>query len=353
MTWRYYRDWKDDIPLLNNFGDVERLYNATKPIVSRNHTEEDDIRPYGKRSHKHRRIVKVSRDCYVITTCGESLPSAYDMERDRARVLAERYGASLNSRDLAQRMDARIQRALSVPKSHYEKYGCVVWRRHRDGSQTLRLRNSFYPNRNTHLMSLREVLPRFVRLSDRRSRGGHYLTYREKTLFFPLSKKVSPYWQARYANDWSTREDGRYIEFRRDAGMLEWTLTHHCEEFKTAMYVDREAKAPYRESMRKFVDWCVVTHNMLGHSGIIPAYHDIALEDSKAITECTQVDRRRIISDEDHPLRWAFAMHLLVTDNTQTYSPWYTSEMTQPFQVRQRNNLTRMLNKLLGFVKED
>ena len=37
---------------LNNFKAVEAKYNSTKPLVSKNHTLEQDIRPVGERRYK-------------------------------------------------------------------------------------------------------------------------------------------------------------------------------------------------------------------------------------------------------------------------------------------------------------
>ena len=51
---------------LNNFKAVEAKYNSTKPLVSKNHTLEQDIRPVGERRYKWQRIKKLSDDCYAL-----------------------------------------------------------------------------------------------------------------------------------------------------------------------------------------------------------------------------------------------------------------------------------------------
>ena len=50
---------------LDTFSAVETHYNNTKPVVSKHHTKEDDIRPLGRRTRKHERIEKRSDTEYV------------------------------------------------------------------------------------------------------------------------------------------------------------------------------------------------------------------------------------------------------------------------------------------------
>ena len=50
---------------LDTFKSVETHYNNTKPVVSKYHTKEDDIRPLGRRNRKHERIEKRSDTEYV------------------------------------------------------------------------------------------------------------------------------------------------------------------------------------------------------------------------------------------------------------------------------------------------
>ena len=50
---------------LNNFKAVEAKYNSIKPVVSKNHTLDQDIRPIGERRYKWQRIKKLSDNCYA------------------------------------------------------------------------------------------------------------------------------------------------------------------------------------------------------------------------------------------------------------------------------------------------
>ena len=44
---------------------MEAKYNSTKPVISKNHTLEQDIRPIGERRYKWQRIKKLSDTCYA------------------------------------------------------------------------------------------------------------------------------------------------------------------------------------------------------------------------------------------------------------------------------------------------
>jgi hypothetical protein len=51
---------------LSTFDNVESWYERTKPVVSKTHTKEDDIRPLGDRRRKWERIEKINNNCYAI-----------------------------------------------------------------------------------------------------------------------------------------------------------------------------------------------------------------------------------------------------------------------------------------------
>lgn len=60
MAYRWYKQE------LNTFDQVAKRYADVKPIVSKNHSKEDDIRPICVRQRKWERIIKISDDCYIL-----------------------------------------------------------------------------------------------------------------------------------------------------------------------------------------------------------------------------------------------------------------------------------------------
>ena len=51
---------------LNTFNDVAKRYSEIKPLVSKHHTLEDDVRPIADRRRKHLRIERVHSDKYIL-----------------------------------------------------------------------------------------------------------------------------------------------------------------------------------------------------------------------------------------------------------------------------------------------
>jgi hypothetical protein len=60
MGYRYYSHH------LSTFDSVQNWYERTKPVVSKIHKREDDIRPLGNRSRKWERIEKINNNCYAL-----------------------------------------------------------------------------------------------------------------------------------------------------------------------------------------------------------------------------------------------------------------------------------------------
>jgi hypothetical protein len=54
-----------DLPRLNNFNAVASHYAGIKPMISKVHTLEQDVRPLGDRKRKLERVKKFSDDCYA------------------------------------------------------------------------------------------------------------------------------------------------------------------------------------------------------------------------------------------------------------------------------------------------
>ena len=50
---------------MHTFDQVAEKYHSIKPVISKNYTAEQDVRPIGQRRRKWERIKKVSDDCYL------------------------------------------------------------------------------------------------------------------------------------------------------------------------------------------------------------------------------------------------------------------------------------------------
>ena len=102
----------------NSFEYIAELYANTKPLVSKLHTREQDIRPIGDRNRKHERIAKINDNCYILQdgyhTGDDAFPAYYYRNDDVT---------------------------LKPTEAEVLKLAPIVWRKHRDGSQTITIRN--------------------------------------------------------------------------------------------------------------------------------------------------------------------------------------------------------------------
>lgn len=55
---------------INSFDIAARVYENIRPVVSKYHPKEQDVRPLGNRNAKHNRIIKVSDHCYALVDQG-------------------------------------------------------------------------------------------------------------------------------------------------------------------------------------------------------------------------------------------------------------------------------------------
>ena len=59
-------NYRDTSQSIEDFAEMTERYNTTKPVISKNHTREANIRPVGRRSRKHEHMIKVSARQYMI-----------------------------------------------------------------------------------------------------------------------------------------------------------------------------------------------------------------------------------------------------------------------------------------------
>lgn len=116
---------------INSFAAVEERYN-TRPIGGQYNTPEDDIRPINDRRRKWERIVKISKNCYALVTHNRVYNAPLWGDRD--------------SHTLSTLQDV----ARTAP---------IVWRRHKDGTETVTVHNDVYSNATRHYEFLRAHLP--------------------------------------------------------------------------------------------------------------------------------------------------------------------------------------------------
>ena len=177
---------------LNSFADVEAKYNNTKPVVSKNHTVSQDVRPAGNRKRKWERIKKISGDYYILL-------AGYGFEDD---VFG--YGA---------KKDATVEEQVAL--------AAICWQRDAQGVETIKIRNGIGSGaHSSHYRFLEEALPRGLGFYIKNGKQFVSNGYERDKYYLPKTKYVPKHvWDgwttnnARALNYYSPTDDGEFLTF--------------------------------------------------------------------------------------------------------------------------------------------
>ena len=249
---------------LDSFWHVQRRYNDTKPLVSKYHKKEDDLRPAHRRDRKWEHIVKLSPTCYALCDGG--------------------YGDPVFTRTYAGRNP--------IPTSKADKHNLspIVWeiQPQPDGSylETVKVRNGSGNHAHTsRYQFLAEFLPTSLRYSggtDGRQyikiagvEGAKYYLPKSRSVDatqwdYYRNSKNSQYWAEYYQRE----DDRKYLVFARNAYVpdpihsitdlvfSDWVLV--SPEFKPVnpkSRVDKKRKKELKPYLDEFWRWgCVMAH---------------------------------------------------------------------------------------------
>lgn len=135
-----------------SFDEVENAYFYTTPLRGRHAS--DDVRPIGDRGRPWERIVKISKDCYALSDGYHFGDPVYETWNYRYRDEGE---------------------ALPVyTAKDMEYYAPIVWRRHKDGSETVKVMNGTGGGLHTRRFAFFDRhLPRGTRFCN--NNGRHFV----------------------------------------------------------------------------------------------------------------------------------------------------------------------------------
>lgn len=231
--------------MFDTFGQVERHYESIKPVVSKNHTVDDDVRPLRSRSKKHERIEKLTSNCYALME-GYALGDA-----------VFKFGG---------------EESPTVDET--QELSAIVWERHPDRVdkfnlpvETIKIRHGIF---GTVPMSRYRFLKEYLPLSlPLRIEGGKQWVGEK---FFPQTKYVGGTWYTQLINDprghthverygLTDEDDGKFLLFERSyaaSDMLGKQFVYVGTEFqapKVTSVVDKDLKAelkPHYEKLWEF-----------------------------------------------------------------------------------------------------
>lgn len=193
------------------FAHVEARYNNTKPVVSKNHTLEQDVRPIGKRARKWERIVRVDANTYALTCGGYADPVFL-------------WGPG----------DKTFRDQYPITAAETARLSPIVWRKHKDGTETITIRNGAGTWQHNQTYSfISRALPR--ELWFRQTRVGKQFIYNRskgQTVHLPkttsapchvieyykaqMKQQTNPTWLQCRAKAYTAGDDGLSVAFKRE-----------------------------------------------------------------------------------------------------------------------------------------
>ena len=328
----------------NSFEYIAELYASIKPLVSKLHTREQDIRPIGDRNRKYERIAKINDNCYIL--------------QDGYHTGDEVFGNYRNEKS-------------GPTEAEIIKLAPIVWRKHRDGSETITIRNgtgggahmSRYSFLDRHLPQGLEFLI---------TNGKQFVVNDANRYYLAKSNTVAEYALRPEGKRgvMTSRDDGVSLTFKRI------TKYPRCFEFVSGgkaipkppkQIVDKKAKAKMKDDIIAFRDWASITFPMLpkndrdyrsrliqelveyskgqgvGARGGFHLYTWNVVDSFAGQFELS----RNIISDDDHPLRLHLAYFLF-----SSIEDIYDEDMdTAKNRAYVMTTFNRRINKVCNFTK--
>lgn len=280
---------------LNSFDEVAAHYASVKPIVSKHHTLQDDIRPVGPRRYKWEAIVKVNDNTYALTD----------------GYYSNTYGRA-------------------YPDGFVEAMYPIVWTRE-DGCDYVRIRNGLGNHAfNSRYIFLENYLP--VGMSFALWQGKQYIHVHEGVQKYLLPKTLS------LVGAWSNtatgkptynagQDAGEFLKFKV-LGDRKYERVGDLIPVKLG-HINRQAKKEVIKDLDAFFDWMSIMAPMLGRSAVT---HSQYIDNNKEILAFAfpNVDHNtfsyydglnklskdmvlNILRDEQHPMR-VNTMYVLLYD---------------------------------------
>lgn len=320
---------------VNSFAQAENLYNSINPVNEREYGVSRNVRPVGDRSRKHERIVKVSRNCYIMLDGGRGDP-LFSWAGARGK-LTER------------------EMAMLAP---------IMWRRDSEGNEFIRIRNETGEGAHISRYSfLERAMPRCMRLGI--SAGKQYVSVSGRYYYLPKGKTVSRadragilesfkkyknIWTKRWYESTTSRCDNLHLEFKRIDDQ-NWEAVHAPEmPAPPRTRVNTRAKSQLKPHTDKFWDWlCAVAPLMSDVSWDTRRAYEKQLADYKEEHNIiaygmTKQLYKEVFRDEQHPLRMYTAYNFVL------YSDMYDQYYPCTDEKKLRAKFNRWVNKVCGLT---
>ena len=341
----------------NSFDEVVAHYNNTTPMRG-SASAGKDIRPIGDRARKYERIVKISPNCYALSDGYHSGDAHFSWWQHN-------------------------HPGVPPTLSDMEKCAPIVWRKKRDGTEEVTLRNGW--GEYTHCSRYAFLYRHTPMNMWFRNRNGKHFIQNGSTYHYLAKVRTAPkavydaikeqdrthgnMYTKRRAAFVMKHEDNSAVVFRKNehGGWDHVKGTGRDASETKGPTVNKEVKAKYKSGITSFFRWGITMSPLLPledeeyvrarRAEIVTDYAPNKLSSSyyqPLIFSATYL--RRIACDENHPMR--LAMWVIFASNC-TDKDWgfnreyYTKTIeTKEDLQRVRARYNTWVNKSLGFMNK-
>jgi len=336
-------NYRDTSQSIEDFAQMAENYNTTKPVISKNHTAEDNIRPVGRRSRKHEHMIKVSARQYMIW--------------DGYSVGDPKFKAWSN------KVPPTPEQTLALAP--------IVWTLSPKGDiETVRIRNG--SGDSAHCS-------RYTFLDNTLPRGLAFHVYGGKQYISNGTQYLLPKsdYHPDYVGDTKrSKDDKKYLTFARKVGGSRhgWEIVGDTWDIRgSRKQVNKKAKAEIKPYADAFYEWITTMYRMIPftdheyqnkHSW--SEMGEWAVEQGIAENRWDVWNNKKIISkianeafrDDQHPMRLHIAVDFLAQSNLNAYRyGWGGDNNIREPETKEdisklRSQWNRYVNSKLNLVKE-
>ncbi len=321
---------------LNTFDKVVACYESIKPI--RGKLAPHNVRPLGDRARRWERIKKINNNCYL-------LMDGYYSGDD---VFSTWYSGGNTGKPTEAEM-------INLAP--------IVWRRHRDGTTTIKVRNGTGQGaHNGRYSFLDRHLPNSMRFIIRN--GKHFVSLYGAEYYLAKSKTTAkcalpkPEHKNRWNSYLTARDDGVALTFRVDDDKISFVDGGKPLPVPPKVRVDKEAKAKMKDAIAEFREWAFTMYPLLPVKD--REYRERMRNEVHEVLDIrgwpwNMLDlfdvkvAKQIIRDPDHTLRVHF-MYSLMGQTDYHLSNTYDSDAAHAKAVKAQFN--SRINKACGFNKK-
>ena len=323
-----------------SFDKVAATYDAIKPL--RGKLSDANVRPLGDRARKWERIKKINNNCYVLT-------DGYHTGDD----VFKSWGYN--------------HKTGKPTEAEMINLAPIVWRRHRDGTTTIKVRNGTGQGaHNSRYSFLDRHLPNGMRFIIRNGKHfislGHGTTYKE---YYLAKSKTLAAWalpddaqRNQWTKDFTSRDDGVALTFRVDDDKISFVDGGKGLPVPPKVRVDKKAKAKMKDAIAEFREWAFIMYPLLPVKD-----REYADRMRTEVRETLNVGgwswdmlnmfdtdvAKHIIRDPEHTLRVHF-MYALMGQTDYHLRHTFDSDVEHEKAVKAQFN--RKINKTCGFTKQ-